>query len=267
MPVGYSIYRDKPSAIHQRVDPRTKMLWLVALFGLALCFSNALVLGVVTVALGIVARIAHIRLREIRGMLLLALWLVLLSVVIWPLYITSGPLLFTLGGARITAAGILFGLAMGLRIDIMLMAATIWMITTSPQRLTAGMLGIGLPYKAGLAMSLALRFVPLMNAEQRIILEAQRARGLELARGNPIRRMLKAAALLVPLFTRAFITVQSLTVAMDARGFGARKGRTSIVELKFSRLDQMACVLGVVLLVAAIVLALTGSPITRGLLS
>jgi energy-coupling factor transport system permease protein len=267
MPVGYSIYKERTSPIHQRLDPRTKMLWLVVLFGVALCSQNALVLSVVTVALGVVARVARIRLREVRGMLLLALWLIILSVVIWPFYITSGPELFSIVGARITGAGLLFGVAMGLRIDIMLFAATIWMMSTSPQRLTAGMLGIGLPYKAGLAMSLSLRFVPLMNAEQHIILEAQRARGLDLARGNPVRRLVKAAALLVPMFTRAFVTVQSLTIAMDARGFGARKGRTSILKLKFSRLDRVICVIGLVVLVASIALGVTGSPITKGLLT
>lgn len=263
MPVGYSIYHDKPSPIHTRLDPRTKLLWLVVLFGVALSFSNAIVLGAFFVGLVIVGRVAKVRLSEVRGMALLSLWLMVLSVAIWPGYVVGGATLFTVGGFKVTTAGLLFGIAMGFRIDIMLLAATIWMITTSPQKLTAGMLAIGLPYKAGTAMALTLRFVPLMNAEVKTILEAQRARGLELARGNPIRRTVKAAALLVPLFTRAFVTVQNLTIAMDGRGFGARKRRTSILELQLSRLDWVLCGIGVGVFGVAAVVGVLALPVAR----
>jgi energy-coupling factor transport system permease protein len=258
MPVGYSVYRDTPSPVHRRLDPRTKMLWLLALFGVALCFNHPAVLGAVAVALLLVARLAQLRWADLRGFVLLSIWLVVLSVVIWPAYIHGGSVLFTLGPVDVTSSGLLFGLAMGLRISIMVFASAIWMLTTSPQRITAGLLAIGMPYKAGLALSSTIRFIPLMNAERATIMEAQRARGLDLSRGNPIRRAFRAAPILVPLFSRAFLTAQNLTVAMDARGFGARKGRTSIVSLEFSRLDRVLCLVAVAALILSITLRVLG---------
>ena len=258
MPVGYSVYRDTPSVIHRQLDPRTKMLWLLALFGVALCFNHPAVLGAVAAALLYVAHLARLRWVDIRAFVLLSLWLIVLSVAVWPAYIDDGEVLFLVGPIDVTGPGLLFGIAMGLRISIMILASAIWMLTTSPQRITAGLLAIGMPYKAGLALSSTIRFIPLMNAERTTILEAQRARGLDLSRGNPVRRAFRAAPVLVPLFSRAFLTAQNLTVAMDARGFGAGKGRTSIVRLEFSRLDLILCIAAVLTLVVSIVFRVLG---------
>lgn len=258
MPVGYSLYRDAASPIHQQLDPRTKMLWLGVTFGVALCFNHPAVLAAFALLLVAVARVAQLRWRDLRGFFFLAAWLMVLSLAIWPAYIAEGNQLFSMGPVDVTDSGALFGLAMGLRVCIMIFAASIWMLTTSPQKITAGLLEVGMPYKAGIALSSTIRFIPLMNAERTTIMEAQRARGLDLGKGNPIRRAFKAAPVLVPLFSRAFLTAQNLTVAMDARGFGALRERTNITRLQFTAVDKALCAVGVVLLVLAVVARILG---------
>lgn len=258
MPVGYSIYRERTSVIHQGIDPRVKFLWLLVLFGVALCFNNPAVLGAAVLALLIVARVAQLTWADLSGFIWLSVWLVFLSVLLWPVYISQGNRLFTLGPWDITTDGIYFGLAMGLRIAVMLLAASILMLTTSPQLITAGLLGLGLNYKVGVALSLTIRFIPLMNSERITILEAQRARGADLVWGNPLQRTLKAAPVLVPLFGRALMTAQNLTVAMDARGFGAGAKRTSIVHLRLTQRDILLCGLGVVVLIGSVIARVLG---------
>lgn len=258
MPVGYSIYRERTSVIHLGIDPRVKFLWLLVLFGVALCFNNPAVLGVALLALLIVARAAKLEWADLSAFIWLSLWLVFLSVLLWPVYISQGARLFTFGPWDITADGIYFGLAMGLRIALMLLAASILMLTTSPQLITAGLLALGLNYKVGVALSLTIRFIPLMNSERITILEAQRARGADLVRGNPLQRILKAAPVLVPLFGRALMTAQNLTVAMDARGFGAGAKRTSIVHLQLTRRDKLLCGLAVVVLAGSVIARVLG---------
>jgi energy-coupling factor transport system permease protein len=168
-----------------------------------------------------------------------SVWFIILGVVIWPLYVRGGPPLFAVAGQTITLDGLLFGLAMGLRVALMVTAAGVWMMTTSPQKLTVGLLHLGLPYKAGVAMTAAIRFVPLLNAERATIAEAQQARALDLSRGNPLSRAVKSVAIIGPLFIRAIDVAQGLAVAMDARGFGVRDGRTSIIELRLTRTDRV----------------------------
>jgi energy-coupling factor transport system permease protein len=198
--------------------------------------------------------LAQVPLRGLAPFVLGSAWFFVLGVVIWPFYVKGGPLLFTPLGQEITLNGVLFGLAMGLRVALMVTAAGVWMMTTAPQKLTVGLLHLGLPYKAGVAMTAAIRFVPLMNAERATIVEAQQARALGLGRGNPFRRAIKSAAIIGPLFIRAIDVAQGLALAMDARGFGARDGRTSIIELRLLWLDRaillallLACVLAVAL--------------------
>jgi energy-coupling factor transport system permease protein len=254
MPVGYSIYVDRPSYIHHGLDPRTKLAALGAVFVLALAFNHPGVLGGLVLLVLVAGRLAQVGWRSMAPFLAGSVWFIVLGVVIWPLYVHGGPMLFTIAGQTITLDGLLFGLAMGLRVALMVTAAGVWMMTTSPQKLTVGLLHLGLPYKAGVAMTAAIRFVPLLNAERATIAEAQQARALDLRRGNPFSRAVKSVAIIGPLFIRAIDVAQGLAVAMDARGFGVRDGRTSIVELRLTRADRlvMLALLGASLLAIAL---------------
>jgi len=254
MPVGYSIYVDRPSFIHRRLDPRTKLAALGTTFVLALTFNHPAVLGMLVLLVLSIGRASDVPWRSLAPFLAGSVWFLVLGVLIWPLYVKGGPLLFELRGQSITLNGLLFGLAMGLRVALMVTAAGVWMMTTSPQKLTAGLLHLGLPYKAGVAMTAAIRFVPLLNAERATIAEAQQARALDLHRGNPFGRAMKSVAIIGPLFIRAIDVAQCLSLGMDSRGFGAFDGHTSIVDLKITRVDRLilfillaACLIGIAL--------------------
>jgi energy-coupling factor transport system permease protein len=259
MPVGYSIYVERPSFIHQHLDPRTKLAALGTTFVLALAFNHPAVLaGVIALVLA-AGRIGQVPWRSLAPFLAGSVWFLVLGVAIWPLYVKGGPVLFSVFGQTISVDGVLFGLAMGLRVALMVTAAGVWMMTTSPQKLTVGLLHLGLPYKAGVAMTAAIRFVPLLNAERATIAEAQQARALDLRRGNPFGRAVKSVAIIGPLFIRAIDVAQGLALAMDARAFGVLDGRSSIIELRLTRLDRAimfgllaACVLGIALRVLGI---------------
>jgi energy-coupling factor transport system permease protein len=254
MPVGYSIYVDRPSFIHRQLDPRTKLAALGTTFVLALAFNHPAVLASLVLLVLLAGRWSDVPWRSLAPFLAGSIWFLILGILIWPFYVKGGPVLFKLGNETVSLNGVLFGLAMGLRVALMVTAAGVWMMTTSPQKLTAGLLHLGLPYKAGVAMTAAIRFVPLLNAERATIAEAQQARALDLHRGNPLGRALKSVAIIGPLFIRAIDVAQGLALAMDARGFGAFDGRTSIVELRMTRLDRVilftllaACVMAVAL--------------------
>lgn len=258
MPVGYSIYVKKASFIHDRVDPRTKMFVLATVFVLALAFNHPAVLALITAAVLGIARIAKIPVKSLRTFLGAATWFFILGILLWPFYIDQGTTLFHLGSNAITDDGILFGIAMGLRVALMVTAAGVWMMTTSPQMMTQGLLRLGLPYKAGMAVSSSIRFVPLINAERLTIMEAQRARGLDLTKGNSFSRAVRSVAVIGPMLVRALDLAQALAIAMDARAFGAQESRTSIHEIHLSRSDraiQWVC-LGLILL--GIVLRILG---------
>lgn len=71
--------------------------------------------------------------------------------------------------------------------------------------------------RASLALTLALRFVPLIVEEATAIREAQAARGLS---NHPI-------AVIVPLVVRTLVRAERISDAIDARGFPPRKNSNS----------------------------------------
>jgi energy-coupling factor transport system permease protein len=245
MPVGYSLYVDTASMLHQTIDPRTKLAGLVTSFVLALEFNDPKFLAAILGGLLLIGLWARLPFRRLLPFLAAAGWFLIVAIAIWPTYIRQGTVLFAFAHRPVTVDGLLFGLAMGLRVAIMSVGAGIWMMTTAPQKLTLGLLKMGLPYRAGLAMSTTIRFIPLINAERAMIAEAQRARALNLDTGNPFTRASKAVSVIGPLFLRALALSQSLAIAMEARGMGARAKRTSIVEIELMPVDWiiMACAL------------------------
>ena len=84
----------------------------------------------------------------------------------------------------------------------------------------------GCPYRLAFALGLAFRLVPLFLGSARSIVEAQRARGLDLARGGPLARLGKFVAVLVPIFMTALRDADRMAMALDARGFSAGVPRT-----------------------------------------
>src|SRR5262245_61433749 len=96
MPVGYSIYVDRPSYIHPGLDPRTKLSALGAVFVLALAFNHPAVLGGLVLLVLVAGRMAQVGWRSMAPFLAGSVWFIVLGVVIWPLYVHGGPTLFTI---------------------------------------------------------------------------------------------------------------------------------------------------------------------------
>jgi energy-coupling factor transport system permease protein len=210
-------------------------VWLLAGFLFTITFNNpGFVIGlfVLNLAMGYSAGLAR---KTLSTLVLATLVFAAFSTVMWALYVQQGPVLFNVLGNDVTQGGLLFGLAAGMRVGTMISIATIWMSTTSPQRITLGLTRTGLPQTAALAASMGIRFVPMIRGEMVTIMEAQRARGLDFSTRNAITRAKRYGPVLIPLLSRLFVTAQQLALALDAKGFGHPSLRTTLYELQMTR--------------------------------
>lgn len=125
-------------------------------------------------------------------------------------------------------------------------------LTTKPKTLSDGMekalrwLGIfKVPvHDLATAFSIALRFIPILADEARIVMDAQKARGADLGKGNLFKRAKALMPVLVPMFVSAFRKADNLSVAMDSRLYG--NGEVGCLRpLRYSRMDAAAyiCIL------------------------
>jgi energy-coupling factor transport system permease protein len=97
-----------------------------------------------------------------------------------------------------------------------------------------------------------VRFVPVLAEEAQTIMDAQKARGLELERGNFLKRIRNYIPILIPLIISAIRRSLELAEAMESRAWGATKKRTNLYVLKMHRGDIILLIITVVTLVVAV---------------
>jgi energy-coupling factor transport system permease protein len=253
MTQSFRLYEPGSSFLY-RLDPRVKLIGVLAIFFLSILFTDPRFLA--PVFLGILALIAagRVPMRRVALMLRSLAILVVISLIVWPLIYQKGPVLTTILGFKITEGGLSYGGGMAFRILDMVVAPIALFLTTTQPDFIAGLRRLGLPYKASFALATALRFLPTIVGVGQSIVEAQRARGLDPSRGSPLRRMKSYGRILGPLMITSIRIAQQLVLAVEAKAFSIDRPRTFYRELRFRRLDYAALALIVVVcLVAAMV--------------
>ena len=154
-------------------------------------------------------------------------------------------------------------IALTLRFLVLLTSFSLFFMTTSPDDLGLALDRIrairwlsrkwlGYPNALSFTFTTAVRLVPTLAVDAQTVVDAQRSRGLELDKGNLLRRIRNYVPILIPLLLIAIRRSLELAEALESRGFPGKEGRTSLFELKLKRADYL--VLGV----SAAAIALSG---------
>jgi energy-coupling factor transport system permease protein len=91
-----------------------------------------------------------------------------------------------------------------------------------------------------MAMSIALRFIPVLSEEAVKIIRAQVSRGSDFEEGNFFKRVLNMVPLLIPLLVSAFKIASDLSVAMESRCYRGSVQRTKMYPLAYTVKDMVA---------------------------
>jgi energy-coupling factor transport system permease protein len=117
------------------------------------------------------------------------------------------------------------------------------LLYTTPQgSLVRGLVKLGLPYEYGLSLAIALRYIPTFGGIILMIMDAQKARGLELDKGSFLRKMLKYVYVMAPVVITALRMADQLSLAIESRAFGAPTKRTYVTDLKMRAADAITIV-------------------------
>lgn len=125
----------------------------------------------------------------------------------------------------------------------------IFLWTTKPKDFVIALIKLGLPYRYGFAIMVALRFLPLMQDEVRKVREAHLVRKFRPTPGirGLYRRLTRY---LMPLLTNALRKSETAAMAMESRAFGLYRQRTYTNEFRWSA-SGLALLAVVLMLVAA----------------
>ena len=141
---------------------------------------------------------------------------------------------------------------MALRFLTLMTSFSIFFLTTSPDELGLALEQSHVPYEFSFAFTTAVRFVPVLANEAQMIMDSQKARGLELEKGNFLKRIRNYIPILIPLIVGAIRRSLELAEAMEARGFGL-PGRTFLKDYRMTVLDWAAIGAALALLVIFVI--------------
>lgn len=131
----------------------------------------------------------------------------------------------------------------------------IFMVTTDPSEFAASMNHIGIPYTGAYSVSLALRYIPDVQADYHRIRNAQEARGIEMSsKAKLTDRIRRTSSIIFPLLFSAMEHIDVVSNAMELRGFGKKKRRTWYAYRKMKRADVSVLILTAVFSAAALVI-------------
>jgi energy-coupling factor transport system permease protein len=237
-------FRRVYSPIHN-LDPRIKFIYVCAVFVAAILFSELIpliVLFLLPIPFVLLAGVQKEWLRSLRGAAFLAGFIFVVNVA--SVFFTSGYVL--------TAAAVENAVAMTLRFVVLVESFSVFFLTTSPDHLGLALEQSHVPYEFAFAFTTAVRFVPVLAEEAQTIMDAQKARGLELEKGGVLKRIRNYVPVLIPLIVSAIRRSLELAEAMESRAWGATKKRTNLYALRLRRGDFALLVITVGVLVVAV---------------
>ncbi len=145
------------------------------------------------------------------------------------------------GSLSFTPAGMLHGMYLAVRIILLIVAAALLSLTTTPVALMDAFTALLRPLgrwnvpvgDVAMMCSIALRFIPVIADEADRIVTAQRARGARFGEGGPVARVRAWGPVLVPLLVSLFHRADALADMLDGRCFtGALRTRLDAPRMR-----------------------------------
>ncbi len=252
-------YIDRPSPIH-RLTGASKLVCLILWSIAAMTSFYTPLLIAMAVGAVVLFRIAKLKISDISVMLgVMGVYLLMNNILIFlfspdhgaNLYGSATVLIPLPGNYSLTAQQLFYHFNVILKNIATIPIVLLFVCTTNPSEFAASLSKIGISYRISYAVALALRYIPDIQREYRDISLAQQARGTEMSKKASMFARLKAAsAILIPLILSSMERIETISNAMELRGFGKGKTRSWYSARRFSSMDfiSMAACVGLLLL-------------------
>ena len=235
------------NSILHRLDPRVKIVLLFVLMVLIFLVDEMISYSILTIIILLLIAMSKIPFVAVIKSLKPLIWIAIFTFMVH-LISHDGEILYECFLFKITDEGIYKGIAITLRLILLIVLSSLLMFTTSPLKLTdatekllSPLSRFGVPaHELAMMMTIALRFIPTLLEETDKIIKAQSARGVDFESGNIIKRAKSMVPILVPLFLSAFRRADELAMAMEARCYRGGQGRTHMKKLQITSLDYTA---------------------------
>ncbi|MDO4493903.1 MAG: energy-coupling factor transporter transmembrane component T [Clostridia bacterium] len=256
-------YIERESPVH-RLTGATKFICLVLWTFAAMSSYDPRLLGLMGLLSVVLFRLSKITVKDVSFLLgFTVVFMVMNNVLVFlfspqhgvSLYGTKHELFKIAGNYVVTSEQLFYHLNLVLKYIATIPIVIIFVSTTNPSEFAASLNKIGVKYSVAYSVALALRYIPDIQREYHSISQAQQARGIELSKKEPLFRRLKnASSILIPLILGGMDRIETVSNAMELRGFGKNKKRTWYMARPFGKADYAAMTVTGLLFAAAFVL-------------
>lgn len=244
--ITFGQYYESNSFIH-KLDPRTKLLLLVAIIVFIFISQNSFALSLVALLIFFSMLLSKVPLKMYLKNLKAVLPIIIFTMVINLFYNTTGDVLLSFWKLTVTTGSVYRAIYMAARILLLIIASAELTYTTTPNDLTdaiekllSPLRFIGLKnavHTLAMMMTIALRFIPTLIEETQKIMNAQKARGADLENGKLIERIKALIPILIPLLISSVRRAYELAEAMECRCYNGGEGRVRMKQLKYAKGD------------------------------
>ncbi|MDD6796561.1 MAG: energy-coupling factor transporter transmembrane component T [Clostridiaceae bacterium] len=254
-------YSEIDSPIH-RLSGASKLLALILWAIASMVTYNTFVLGFMFIFSIVVFKISKIEFKKISFIVyLILIFLLINNIAIFIFSPMEGVKiydsrtdLFTIAGPyTVTLEQLFYQLNVTLKYFSIIPIALLFIIATNPSEFAASLNKIGISYRAAYSVSIALRYIPDIQRDYEEISFAQQSRGIDMSKKEKLSRRIKNSfSIIMPLIFSSLDKIETISTAMELRGFGSKRNRTWYSERKFKVSDYITVIIMVVILAISI---------------
>jgi energy-coupling factor transport system permease protein len=211
---------EERETLEVKIDPRVKLLFLI-LFFLICLFPSKLYSSLALFLLSLIVSFSMKAIKNVLRAKFVLSMVFIFTVILW---------LISKGFGYMERA-----ISIAFKLDSMIVGGIIFLSITRQEELFFALRKFFIPFKPSFAISLSMRFVPIILNLIETVVQAQKARGYELS-GNPFKRAKKIIPLIGPVLLYVLRWTDKLSIALEARGFSS-ENRIDYYEWRMSLKD------------------------------
>ena len=256
-------YEEKNTWIH-RLSGVTKLIFFLLWSAVSMISFDTRVLGFMLVFSLVIFYMSKTEWGQVGALfkfILLFMVLNLIGIFIFApdhgtyIYGTSTPLVHIYGKYTLTLEQLFYEFNVFIKYFTVIPAGLMFIVTTNPSEFAASLNKVGVSYKIGYAVAIALRYIPDVQDDFVKIKNAQEARGIEMsAKASLMDRIKNVSAIIFPLIFSGMDRIDVVSNAMELRGFGKNKKRSWYAGKPLKRNDHIVIIVTVIFSIAAMII-------------
>ena len=179
-------------------------------------------------------------------------WLFTAIFIIQSLFIPAGEVWLKFGFISVYKEGVMKAIGLTSKLTAIVSALTMLTLITPVKDFTLALEKKGLNPKAAFILMLTLQTIPEMKKQADVIMDSQKARGIE-TEGNVIVRAKALIPIFIPLVLSSIANTEERAITLEARGFSVGEKRTILYDIEETKNDKVMKIILAIFIVLNIV--------------